>query len=1589
MDRRALKFMQKRADTESDTTTPVSTTASQGIPASAILAGSTLPLKDNSNIREKPLHHNYNHNNNNSSQHTHSHQQQQQQQVGGKQLERPLKCLETLAQKAGITFDEKYDVASPPHPGIAQQQATSGTGPATGSGSVTPTSHRHGTPPTGRRQTHTPSTPNRPSAPSTPNTNCNSIARHTSLTLEKAQNPGQQVAATTTVPLQISPEQLQQFYASNPYAIQVKQEFPTHTTSGSGTELKHATNIMEVQQQLQLQQQLSEASGGGAASAGAGGAASPANSQQSQQQQHSTAISTMSPMQLAAATGGVGGDWTQGRTVQLMQPSTSFLYPQMIVSGNLLHPGGLGQQPIQVITAGKPFQGNGPQMLTTTTQNAKQMIGGQAGFAGGNYATCIPSNHNQSPQTVLISPVNVISHSPQQQQNLLQSMAAAAQQQQLTQQQQQQLNQQQQQLNQHQQQQQLTAALAKVGVDAQGKLAQKVVQKVTTTSSTVQAATGPGSTGSTQTQQVQQVQQQQQQTTQTTQQCVQVSQSTLPVGVGGQSVQTAQLLNAGQAQQMQIPWFLQNAAGLQPFGPNQIILRNQPDGTQGMFIQQQPATQTLQTQQNQIIQCNVTQTPTKARTQLDALAPKQQQQQVGTTNQTQQQQLAVATAQLQQQQQQLTAAALQRPGAPIMPHNGTQVRPASSVSTQTAQNQSLLKAKMRNKQQPVRPALATLKTEIGQVTGQNKVVGHLTTVQQQQQATNLQQVVNAAGNKMVVMSTTGTPITLQNGQTLHAATAAGVDKQQQQLQLIQKQQILQQQMLQQQIAAIQMQQQAAVQAQQQQQQQVSQQQQVNAQQQQAVAQQQQAVAQAQQQQREQQQQVAQAQAQHQQALANATQQILQVAPNQFITSHQQQQQQQLHNQLIQQQLQQQAQAQVQAQVQAQAQQQQQQREQQQNIIQQIVVQQSAGATSQQQQQQQHQQSGQLQLSSVPFSVSSSTTPAGIATSSALQAALSASGAIFQTAKPGTCSSSSPTSSVVTITNQSSTPLVTSSTVTNLQQAQSQSAQVHQHQQLISATIAGGTQQQPQGPPLLTPTTNPILAMTSMMNATVGHLSTAPPVTVSVTSTAVTSSPGQLVLLSTASSGGGGSIPATPTKETPSKGPTATLVPIGSPKTPVSAKDTCTTPKSSTPATVSASVEASSSTGEALSNGDASDRSSTPSKGATTPTSKQSNAVQPPSSTTPSSVSGKEEPKLATSGGLTSATSTSTTTTITNGIGVARTTASTTAVSTASTTTTSSGTFTTSCTSTTTTTTSGISNGSKDLPKAMIKPNVLTHVIDGFIIQEANEPFPVTRQRYADKDVSDEPPKKKATMQEDIKLSGIASAPGSDMVACEQCGKMEHKAKLKRKRYCSPGCSRQAKNGIGGVGSGETNGLETGGIVGVDAMALVDRLDEAMAEEKMQTEATPKLSESFPILGASTEVPPMSLPVQAAISASSPLAMPLGSPLSVALPTLAPLSVVTSGATPKSSEVNGTDRPPISSWSVDDVSNFIRELPGCQDYVDDFIQQEIDGQALLLLKEKHLVNAMGMKLGPALKIVAKVESIKEVPPPGEAKDPGAQ
>jgi polyhomeotic-like protein 1 len=230
----------------------------------------------------------------------------------------------------------------------------------------------------------------------------------------------------------------------------------------------------------------------------------------------------------------------------------------------------------------------------------------------------------------------------------------------------------------------------------------------------------------------------------------------------------------------------------------------------------------------------------------------------------------------------------------------------------------------------------------------------------------------------------------------------------------------------------------------------------------------------------------------------------------------------------------------------------------------------------------------------------------------------------------------------------------------------------------------------------------------------------------------------------------------------------------------------------------------------------------------------------------------------------------------------------------------------------------------ELPKAMVKPNVLTHVIEGYVIQESNEPFPVTRQRYSEKE-NDEPPKKKQAIEEvkaePPKVNGetstsanvTSSTPAplpSDMVPCEQCGKSEMRSKLKKKRFCSLVCARARKSVSTDGSPSITNGSD-------------DKLEQPLNDK-------PKVE------GENGDIPPIEEHV-------------------------------------------------MLKWSVTQVCDFIKNLPGCSDYAEDFKLQEIDGQALLLLKENHLVSAMGMKLGPALKIVNKIESMR-VSQDGDVTEP---
>ncbi|XP_069474639.1 sterile alpha motif domain-containing protein 7 [Ambystoma mexicanum] len=62
---------------------------------------------------------------------------------------------------------------------------------------------------------------------------------------------------------------------------------------------------------------------------------------------------------------------------------------------------------------------------------------------------------------------------------------------------------------------------------------------------------------------------------------------------------------------------------------------------------------------------------------------------------------------------------------------------------------------------------------------------------------------------------------------------------------------------------------------------------------------------------------------------------------------------------------------------------------------------------------------------------------------------------------------------------------------------------------------------------------------------------------------------------------------------------------------------------------------------------------------------------------------------------------------------------------------------------------------------------------------------------------------------------------------------------------------------------------------------------------------------------------------------------------------------------------------IRKWTVDDVHNFVFNLPGCSEYAQVFKEHAIDGETLPLLTEEHLLDMMGLKLGPALKVRSQV------------------
>ncbi|XP_051012965.1 polyhomeotic-like protein 3 isoform X2 [Acomys russatus] len=291
------------------------------------------------------------------------------------------------------------------------------------------------------------------------------------------------------------------------------------------------------------------------------------------------------------------------------------------------------------------------------------------------------------------------------------------------------------------------------------------------------------------------------------------------------------------------------------------------------------------------------------------------------------------------------------------------------------------------------------------------------------------------------------------------------------------------------------------------------------------------------------------------------------------------------------------------------------------------------------------------------------------------------------------------------------------------------------------------------------------------------------------------------------------------------------------------------------------------------------------------------------------------------------------------------------------------------------------------PQAIVKPQILTHVIEGFVIQEGLEPFPVSRSSL----LIEQPVKKRPlldsqvvnsmcvqpelqnntkhadnssdTEMEDMMAEETLEEMDNELLKCEFCGKMGYPNEfLRSKRFCTMSCAKRYN-----VSCSKKFALSRWNRK-PDNPSLGHRGRRPSGPEGA---ARDHVLRQLPITYPSAEED------VASHEDSVPSAMTTRLRRQSERERERELRDVRIRKMPENSDLLPVAQSEPSIWTVDDVWAFIHSLPGCQDVADEFRAQEIDGQALLLLKEDHLMSAMNIKLGPALKICARINSLKDL------------
>ncbi|KAF4075925.1 hypothetical protein AMELA_G00224620 [Ameiurus melas] len=77
------------------------------------------------------------------------------------------------------------------------------------------------------------------------------------------------------------------------------------------------------------------------------------------------------------------------------------------------------------------------------------------------------------------------------------------------------------------------------------------------------------------------------------------------------------------------------------------------------------------------------------------------------------------------------------------------------------------------------------------------------------------------------------------------------------------------------------------------------------------------------------------------------------------------------------------------------------------------------------------------------------------------------------------------------------------------------------------------------------------------------------------------------------------------------------------------------------------------------------------------------------------------------------------------------------------------------------------------------------------------------------------------------------------------------------------------------------------------------------------------------------------------------------------------------------EALGLSAKTVAKWNTEEVASFVRKLPGCREHAAIFRNEQIDGEAFLLLTQSDIVKILSIKLGPALKIYNCILMLRSV------------